>query len=753
MRIKDTYGDESGRAIIQYATPIFQEFISRLERIFNVRPFNQQSVGSLLEMYLLTLAVAPRTVVEIGTGTRSSTLALALAAGQLAKTCTIYGVDISPGDFGKMTRTHFPDFRFGRVIDLTMNLANFDIPAHWELPILMLYDAHDNDIPGVVISSRAIKNWFPRLQGQVVMVHECSVYPGDLDLQLDAEHVSASHFSGRQVAGFFEVAPIVQWMNDQRVPLQRPADELVDLGFDRLDSSLIYFTIPHSSPPGAKGAISHPVTTTADADTDERLARTKRYTLTTQEMGNEVTIAMRGPCNYSCSYCVAKNFKEKISTYSLERLEEIYADCTGLTITALECGGSEPTIHPQIRDVLEIALRHGAASIPTNNSLDPERWMPHTNPQNMLVRAALHPQGEEKLDAFLERLLNVRASGADVRVVWVAHPERLEDLRRLNEYFGQHEIIMDITAYQGEWHGRSYPLAYSPAERSMLGIGDDSYWYKRLAAEIPMRDFSRIPCLAGFRSLYIGPDGLLYRCLYDRAALKTPLSKPAPCRVTNCGCGLLLEELSTLGDPVFWDYWRKVAGVPLLNREDPRSPQERYEDYRAVYWELMRKYGKTGAVPSAPHVAFRREIYSAGPEKLWADLKPIIQIRQDGMRTFLRSGAMLRFNPTSPNDLLYTELIPLAWDAAGWDGWLAVELDCMHTMNQMGSTTILLQDQNHATLGQIHTRRGQAQMSEYIRCDPQRTQAVRFVLSCEAGGGCFLPGKITLSQVAGRLEV
>lgn len=242
--IQSTYDNPRGKEMIKQAVAVFREFIVRLEEIYNVRPFNQQSVGSLLEMFLVTLTVEPKTIVEIGTGTRSSTLALALAAARLRNPCKIYGIDIAPVDFIHLTNRFFKEFKFNQVTDIKMNLADFDIPADWERPMLMLYDAHDNDIPGVVISEHAITHWFPKLAGQVIMVHDCSVFAADLQLNLDGDHVSALHFSDRKVVGFREVKTIVKWMNDSMVDFYRPNDELRDLGFEGLDSSLIYFIAP-----------------------------------------------------------------------------------------------------------------------------------------------------------------------------------------------------------------------------------------------------------------------------------------------------------------------------------------------------------------------------------------------------------------------------------------------------------------------------------------------------------------------------
>ncbi len=108
----------------------------------------------------------------------------------------------------------------------------------------MLYDAHDGDLPGVVISKHAITRWFPRLAGQTIAVHDCSVRASDDGIDYPPPHVKAVHWSGRAVIGYAEVVPLVSWMNRERIDFWRPGDELETLGLPGQDSSLIAFTMP-----------------------------------------------------------------------------------------------------------------------------------------------------------------------------------------------------------------------------------------------------------------------------------------------------------------------------------------------------------------------------------------------------------------------------------------------------------------------------------------------------------------------------
>ena len=302
---------------------------------------------------------------------------------------------------------------------------------------------------------------------------------------------------------------------------------------------------------------------------------------------------MRGPCNYSCFYCVAGNVSEKVSLHSLRKLREIYESLGSFTVTSLECGGSEPTIHPQIRDILEICVGYGMVSVPINNSIPPEKWIPKTHPERVHVRAALHPQGERKLDLFLERLLRTRDTGATVRVVFVAHPERLGKIEEYRNYFANRQVAVEVAPFQGECRGKKYPDSYTQEERSVMHI-DVAGWYHRLLPDMVVRDFSGIPCLAGFRSLYIGPDDRIRRCLYDPVILQSHYDRPMPCNVKYCGCGLLLKELNTL-DNSFWSYWHNLAGMKPPPPSEPMNPEEQYQEKKAIYWSIMIRYGKLKA--------------------------------------------------------------------------------------------------------------------------------------------------------------
>jgi len=242
----DRYDSQIGRETIFRSWSMFSQVIRKLEFIYGLHPFNQQSVQSLVEMFLLVNAYSPRSIVELGAGTRSSTIALSSAAAALPR-CQVLSIDINPGCFHAFACKHFSEFEFAPVNDMQMNIADlaYNNPIRsLPRPIFLLLDAHDDDIPGVKVFDNVRDHAFPILSKQLVAVHDCSVFPSDADPAVPRTHVKMRHFSGRILVGYGEVIPLVEWMNRMQVDFHRPGDELLSLGFPGNDSSLIYFSIP-----------------------------------------------------------------------------------------------------------------------------------------------------------------------------------------------------------------------------------------------------------------------------------------------------------------------------------------------------------------------------------------------------------------------------------------------------------------------------------------------------------------------------
>ncbi len=307
--------------------------------------------------------------------------------------------------------------------------------------------------------------------------------------------------------------------------------------------------------------------------------------------GIEVQIALRMACNYKCFYCVGHNAKDKPKLHSLERLRSMYESFGGkFTATTFECASGEPTLHPQIKEILEIAAKHGVVNFPTNNSTDPRKWMPAGRPPIHLW-AALHPQGEENIRKFIDNLLVARSLGAIPDAVFVCHPTRLAKVQEYTALFKENGIALRLAAFSGFHDGKKYPDSYTTEERALMQL-DDMGWRDRIEHDLTIKDYYGIPCLAGSYSLFVDEDGNFRRCLYDSKPLRAFYKKAVPCQVSYCGCGLLLDELNTIRYPNHWNWYLQMAGKELLPIPDI-SQDKMYLEKKAKYHELMEHYGRT----------------------------------------------------------------------------------------------------------------------------------------------------------------
>jgi hypothetical protein len=323
----------------------------------------------------------------------------------------------------------------------------------------------------------------------------------------------------------------------------------------------------------------------------------------------EIIIAVRNPCNYRCFYCVgAGTNNEPVKRFNFAELERQYELVNrSLVITSLECGGGEPTVHPEFPKLLNLSARYGVVSFPTNNSQDPRRWLPRSLESRLEIRGALHPEGDPKLDRYLDYANFLIDAGCGFSCVFIAHPTRIAQVPQYSEMFRKRSIRFFAIPFIGTYEGKPYPYSYTEYEKEVLeqysGTANVSHMMIRINSHVNrIRNFRGIPCLAGHRLLYFREDGRMQRCPYDGRPLKEPLAEAMPCRVKSCGCGMYLEKLNFTQTADMHNYFAQRAGLELIDLgwRTGAAADLGYEDlgaalaaeYMSVYDALMAAYGK-----------------------------------------------------------------------------------------------------------------------------------------------------------------
>ena len=319
----------------------------------------------------------------------------------------------------------------------------------------------------------------------------------------------------------------------------------------------------------------------------------------------EITVEVRNPCNYRCFYCVAKGYNNvPVQPFDLQKMERIYREVGDkLIVTAFECGGGEPAVHPQFKELVELCARFGAISIPSNNSQDPARWLPREHAERIVIRSTIHPEAETKIDRYVLHARYLIDAGCIFIAQYIAHPTRIDRIPALRELLAGHGIPFRPTAFIGEYEGKRFPHAHTIEEQAKIGLDDaDRSWQHKIEPHTTrIRNFRGIPCLGGYTSLYISRGGELRRCLYDDLRIEAPLPGATPCGVKKCGCGLVLERLNHMDTVEYEAVWARHVGrkaPPVdLNALAQKHGYASWADgaateQAAMYDRLMDAYGK-----------------------------------------------------------------------------------------------------------------------------------------------------------------
>lgn len=326
----------------------------------------------------------------------------------------------------------------------------------------------------------------------------------------------------------------------------------------------------------------------------------------TTKQACEVTIEVRNPCNFRCFYCVATGLNATpVQQMDLAAIERVYRSITEeVVVTALECSGGEPTVHPQFPDLVRLISRYGAVSFPSNNTQDPKRWLPEETASRLMMRSSLHPQAEPRIEQYIDYARYLIDRGVRFTSTFITHPTRAHLIPQYRERFAAAGIEFVPVPFIGEYEGKSYPHAHSDEEKALIGLETgERHWPHRIQPQTNrIRDFRGIPCISGFRTLHITKDGTLRRCAYDRRPMPERSKTAEPCRVKHCGCGLMLEKLNMVDDPGYYNTWANMAGKEPIPTDWLQQAAEANghasvqaalaEEHGAMYEALMDAYGK-----------------------------------------------------------------------------------------------------------------------------------------------------------------
>ena len=180
----------------------------------------------------------------------------------------------------------------------------------------------------------------------------------------------------------------------------------------------------------------------------------------------EVIIEVRNPCNYRCHYCVGLHNDRPVAPFDLEEVERsLSAIPAKLVVISFDAGGGEPTIHPQFPELLRLCATRGPVSFPTNNSQNPERWLPRDVAKRIYIRAALHPEAEERLDKYVRHARYLIEAGCEFSSLFVSHPERIPKIPKYRKFFADMGVPFTPVSFIGEYEGQRYPHAYRRKRR------------------------------------------------------------------------------------------------------------------------------------------------------------------------------------------------------------------------------------------------------------------------------------------------
>jgi MoaA/NifB/PqqE/SkfB family radical SAM enzyme len=210
-------------------------------------------------------------------------------------------------------------------------------------------------------------------------------------------------------------------------------------------------------------------------------------------------------------------------------------------------GGGEPFLNPNIIEICERTTEKHYISFNTNlTSKKIEEFCRKIDPRKVIeIHASLHIKELERLhllDLFVNNFLLCKERGISIVAVEIAYPKLCDEVDKYKEIFKKKGIEFTFDRFQGIYHGKEYPAAYTERELETFDI-----------KEAPNLNFSLCSygkiCNAGYNAAVVRSSGDVMLCddipeklghICKGIQFKNHLTK---CIVTHCHCPLNVYDI------------------------------------------------------------------------------------------------------------------------------------------------------------------------------------------------------------------
>lgn len=178
-------------------------------------------------------------------------------------------------------------------------------------------------------------------------------------------------------------------------------------------------------------------------------------------------------CNYRCPYCyyIGLHSTCDMSFGSMEEWHEGLKRSFGNQHLVVYLGFGEPTLGRRFPEIIEMFQSEPNWELRIVSNLDTKQIKNAAvtklaESKRLHIVGSFHPCMTNR-EKYLERLIYFRENGIEVPSVFVAYPEYLSRFVDDIEYFRKHGFLIHVRRFQGLFNKKTYPYAYTDAERRL----------------------------------------------------------------------------------------------------------------------------------------------------------------------------------------------------------------------------------------------------------------------------------------------